>query len=117
RARERSYFPIPEHSQDAVEVLVTPPPPAHAPLVSPLPPGQQGPNLHLHVVADLTKRATRVAHAQVLHPPSHAHFYPRRTHTAPCPILTRQKKTTPPTPPSPPRLSETTKPPPCPSST
>src|SRR6266568_1574143 len=63
-------FPVPVQPQDVVEVFVTPSPPSHTRLSSPLPPRQQSANLHLDVVADLTKGTTGITHPEIVDPPS-----------------------------------------------
>jgi len=56
-------------SQYSEEVFVIPPPPADAGLSPPLPPCEQGANLHLNVLPHSAKSATRMAYPEVVHPP------------------------------------------------
>src|SRR5882672_3928316 len=68
-AGQRLDFPVPIQPQDAVEVFVTPSPPADTSLSPPFPPRQQSSDLHFHVVADLAKGTTRVSDSKVIDPP------------------------------------------------
>ena len=68
-ALERSEFPVPVESQYAVEVLVTPSPPANARFRRRFR-RVKSTDFHLDVVTNLAKGLARVSNAKIMDPPA-----------------------------------------------
>lgn len=64
-ARGWMEFPVPVHPENAVEVLVTPSPPADAALSPPLAPRQKGLDLHFQVITHFTEGAAGITHSDL----------------------------------------------------